>query len=116
MQRSDTDWMVVASDSFRMSGVYWALTALALMDAPARTFRDVDALVAWVLSCYKPEEGSFSPNTLHDGNLLSTLSAVQIMALLGRLDELDHDQIAACALPPPCPPCKYRCGVASTCT
>ena len=81
-----------------MSGVYWALTALATMNEPAESFRDVDELVAWVHSCYKPQEGSFSPNTLHDGNLLSTLSAVQIMALLGRLEELDADKIVNCAL------------------
>jgi hypothetical protein len=82
-----------------MSGVYWALTALSLMNVPASHFCDEDKLVAWVLSCYKPDEGSFAPNTHHDGNMLSTLSAVQIMALLGRLEELDERTIATCAHP-----------------
>ena len=88
----------MASDSFRMSGVYWALTALALMDTPVSASHDESALVAWVHSCYKPERGCFAPNTHHDGNLLSTLSAVQIMALLGRLDELNAAKIGACVL------------------
>lgn len=99
VQKDESDWQIVASDSFRMSGVYWALTALALMDVPLSRAHDVDALAAWVLSCYKPGEGSFAPNVHHDGNLLSTLSAVQIMTLLGKEVQLDADGISACARP-----------------
>ena len=88
---------MVASDSFRMSGVYWAATALALLDTPVASFRDEGALVSWIISCYKPEKGCFAPNTHHDGNLLATLSAVQLMALMGRTAELDADKIASCA-------------------
>ena len=98
MQKDAGDWQVVASDSFRMSGIYWAATALALLDTSISAFRDEDALVEWILSCYKPDKGCFAPNTHHDGNLLATLSAVQLMALMGRTDELDAEKIAACAL------------------
>lgn len=97
MQKDDGDWQVVASDSFRMSGVYWAATALALLDTSISAFRDEVALVEWILSCYKPDKGCFAPNTHHDGNMLATLSAVQLMALMGRTDALDAEKIAACA-------------------
>jgi prenyltransferase beta subunit len=97
VQKDAKDWQVVASDSFRMSGVYWAATALALMDTPVAAFRNENALVEWILSCYKPSKGCFAPNTHHDGNLLATLSAVQLMALMGRIQELNAEKIASCA-------------------
>jgi hypothetical protein len=99
MQKDDNDWQIVASDPFRMSGVYWALTVLALMGSPLSQFQNEQQIVNWVLACYKESEGSFSPNTYHDGNLLSTLSAVQIFALLGHLDKLDRSKIASCVQP-----------------
>jgi prenyltransferase beta subunit len=97
MQKDESDWQIVASDPFRMSGVYWALSTLALLGCPLSHFQDEEHLVTWMLACYKEEEGSFAPNIYHDGNLLSTLSAVQIFALLGRVDELNSTKISSCA-------------------
>lgn len=84
------------SDHFRMSGVYWALTALSLLPGqPISKFMAEDDLVAWMMTCKKPD-GSFGHNEHHDGCLLATLSAVQIMVLLGRSSDLDADAIGAC--------------------
>lgn len=97
MQKTSKDWEYVYSDHFRMSGVYWALTALALLPGqPISSFMAEDDVVAWVTTC-KKQDGSFGHNEYHDGCLLATLSAVQIMVLLGRSSDLDADGIAACA-------------------
>lgn len=79
-----------------MSGIYWSLTALELLGARVDDFMPEDELVAWVLDC-RNADGSFSPCPGHDGNLLSTLSAVQILAILGRLRDVAADEIAGCA-------------------
>lgn len=98
MQKTSKDWEYVYSDHFRMSGVYWALTALALLPGqPVSKFMAEDDLVAWIMSC-KKEDGSFGHNEYHDGCLLATLSAVQIMVLLGRVSDLDADGIAGCTI------------------
>lgn len=82
-----------------MNGVYWALTALALL--PGNRISDFMAeedIVAWVESC-KKTDGSYGHNVHHDGCLLATLSAVQILVLLRRTDCVDADAVASCTLP-----------------
>jgi prenyltransferase beta subunit len=79
-----------------MSGVYWALTALALLPGcPIARFMSENDIVAWISNCKKPD-GSYSHNVHHDGCLLATLSAVQILVLLRREDEVDADAVASC--------------------
>jgi prenyltransferase beta subunit len=100
-QKDETDWEIVASDHFRMSGVYWALAALSLLPgAELDSFLPINDVVTWIETCRKPD-GSYAPNSYHDGCLLSTLSAVQILTLLGRLDAIDKDAVAACKPFPP---------------
>jgi hypothetical protein len=87
----------VFSDHFRMSGVYWALTALSLLPGNRITqFMSEDEIVAWISNC-KKRDGSYSHNVHHDGCLLATLSAVQILVLLRRQEEVDADAVAHCA-------------------
>ena len=84
------------TEHLRMSGVYWSLTALSLLKTP----EEVDALmgltspkgdrssiVDWVLQCHDKRSGGFGGNTGHDGHMLYTLSALQILALADRLDD-----------------------------
>ena len=96
----------VASEHLRLSGVYWGLTACALLRAPADALGDPAALGDWVLSCAvrssSGEDGSgeqhrlgFAPAPGHDAHLLYTLSALQVLALLGRLGDVDADAVAA---------------------
>ncbi|GAA5974739.1 hypothetical protein JCM5350_001272 [Sporobolomyces pararoseus] len=79
------------TEHLRMNGVYWGLTALALM---GRT----DALpkqemIDWVMSCWIPRDGAFAPHPGHDSNIHSTLSAIQILATHDSLNLLDKDKI-----------------------
>jgi geranylgeranyl transferase type-2 subunit beta len=94
-----------------MSGVYWGLTALHLIN---RThMMDSEDIITWVLSCQKPSStttngdneedsgtaivsGGFGGSERHDPHLLYTLSALQILALYDRLDAVNADEIASC--------------------
>lgn len=78
------------TEHLKISGVYWSLTAISLL----RTPQQLDALlqastriVDWVFTCYDDRSGGFGGNTGHDGHLLYTLSALQILALTDRLGD-----------------------------
>lgn len=69
-----------------MNGVYWGYTALHLLGHPdALSGEDV---IRYVLSC-QSDSGGFGPAPGHDAHMLSTVSAVQILATVGALDELE---------------------------
>jgi hypothetical protein len=65
-----------------MSGVYWGLTAMALLDR----LDDMDAprIESFVLACQHPS-GGFGGNVGHDPHLLYTLSAVRSPLARGTL-------------------------------
>lgn len=76
-----------------MSGMYWGLTALYLLDR----LQDLDPqpILDWVLSC-RHDNGGFGGSPRNDPHMLYTLSAVQILALYDRLDLVDADAVAKC--------------------
>ena len=98
-----TSYEGAVTEHLRMSGVYWSLTALSLMKSPTEVDdimgltkakkRDGDdstsrpAIVDWVLQCHDKRSGGFGGNIGHDGHLLYTLSALQILALADRLED-----------------------------
>ncbi|KAL2200058.1 terpenoid cyclases/protein prenyltransferase alpha-alpha toroid [Corynascus similis CBS 632.67] len=74
------------TEHLRLNGLYWGLTALHLLGHP-------DALpraetIDFVLSC-QHESGGFGAAPGHDAHMLSTVSAVQILATVDALDELE---------------------------
>jgi geranylgeranyl transferase type-2 subunit beta len=71
-----------------MNGLYWGLTALHLMGRPEALPRE--ETIKFVLSC-RHEDGGFGAAPRHDAHLLSTVSAVQILATIDALDELDNN-------------------------
>ena len=60
-----------------MSGMYWGLTAMALMGRLGDM--DTGAVAEWVLTCRK-EGGGFGASPRNDPHMLYTLSAVQVRA------------------------------------
>lgn len=84
------------TEHLRMNGVYWGLTALALMghtDALPR-----DDMIAWVMSCWNDQVGGFAPHPEHDPHLHPTLSAIQILATHDSLDLLNKEKVVAYVL------------------
>ena len=71
----------IMTQNIRMSGVYWGLTAMALLGRDLQVEIDADYIFNWLLSCQDPLTGGFGGNTDHDPHILYTLSALQILAL-----------------------------------
>lgn len=80
------------TEFLRMSGVYWGVTALDLMDKLERL--DRDEIVAFVRQCQCGKTGGIRPCDGHDPHILYTLSAVQILCTYDCLEELDTEAIA----------------------
>jgi prenyltransferase beta subunit len=63
-----TSFEYTASQHFRMSGVYWGLTALSLLGKDVNTEMDVSELKVWVMQCQHTSGGysySFLLNNPH---------------------------------------------------
>lgn len=71
----------------RLNGVYWGLTALHLLRHPEGLPRE--ATIDFVISC-QHESGGFGAAPGHDAHMLYTVSAVQILATIDAIDELDQ--------------------------
>ncbi|KAK2964908.1 putative Geranylgeranyl transferase type-2 subunit beta 2 [Blattamonas nauphoetae] len=81
----------VLAEHLKMNGLYWALSALDLLDAlPQDEQRDF--IREFVFSCFN-DDGGFGGAKNHDSHILTTCSAVQISAILGFIHELDKDKI-----------------------
>ncbi|KAF7273427.1 hypothetical protein GWI33_013868 [Rhynchophorus ferrugineus] len=79
------------TDYLRISGMYWALTALDLMNSePAQ---GKDKVVEYIKQCQDPQSGGISACIGHDPHILHTLSAVQILAMYDQLNAIDTDGV-----------------------
>lgn len=76
------------SAHLRMNGLYWGLTALYLLGAPDAL--NHDEIAEFVLSCYDPESGGFGAHPGFDAHILHTLSAVQVLFMVDKLDRLPN--------------------------
>ncbi|CAG9535254.1 unnamed protein product [Cercopithifilaria johnstoni] len=81
----------VTTEYLRVSGIYWCLQAMDIMDCLHEM--DVNEIAVYVKRRQQPN-GGFAPAEQHDDHLLHTLSAVQIMIMLRKLDEIDTDAVA----------------------
>ncbi|KAM4123918.1 hypothetical protein ACJW30_01G194600 [Castanea mollissima] len=73
---SKGDFVSVVMEHLRMSGAYWGLTTLDLLEKLDTV--DVDEVVSWVMKC-QHESKEFGGNIGHDPHILYTLSTVQIL-------------------------------------
>ena len=63
------------TEYLRMSGVYWGLTSMFLMNK--HDMMEKDEIIEFVKSC-QHDNGGFSASHNHDPHLLYTLSAIQV--------------------------------------
>ncbi|MCJ1251578.1 hypothetical protein MMC30_008813 [Trapelia coarctata] len=75
------------TEHLRLNGVYWGLTALYLLRQPRGLSRD--ETVDFVLSC-QHGNGGFGAAPGHDPHMLYTVSAIQILATVDGLDQLER--------------------------
>ncbi|XP_066261649.1 geranylgeranyl transferase type-2 subunit beta [Euwallacea similis] len=79
------------TDYLRVSGMYWGLTALELMNA--QPTQDKESIVTYIKQCQDPQSGGLSACIGHDPHILHTLSGVQILATYDRLDAIDINAV-----------------------
>ncbi|XP_044265255.1 geranylgeranyl transferase type-2 subunit beta [Tribolium madens] len=79
------------TDYLRVSGMYWGLTALELLDRTHSSPQE--EIVTYIKNCQDSETGGISACLGHDPHLLHTLSGVQILAMYDRLDAIDVEAV-----------------------
>ncbi|ENN71963.1 hypothetical protein HUJ04_003028 [Dendroctonus ponderosae] len=79
------------TDYLRLSGMYWGLTALELMNAGVTDTQD--AIVEYIVKCQDPDSGGISACIDHDPHILHTLSGIQILAMFDKLDAIDIEGV-----------------------
>ncbi|KAH0816693.1 hypothetical protein GEV33_006096 [Tenebrio molitor] len=89
--KNDDNFEFGMTDYLRISGMYWGLTALELLNQTHSTSQE--EIVAYVKNCQDPESGGISACFGHDPHLLHTLSAVQILAMYDKLDAIDTEGV-----------------------
>ncbi|KAI0300622.1 rab geranylgeranyltransferase [Multifurca ochricompacta] len=75
----------------RMNAVYWGLTALCVMKH--KDALDAEETIEYVMSCWDDEAGGFGAHPGHDAHILSTLSAVQVLAIHEALARIDVTRV-----------------------
>ncbi|KAJ3343065.1 hypothetical protein HDU93_000235 [Gonapodya sp. JEL0774] len=78
------------TEHLRLSGVYWGLTALAIMGRQKEL--DRDEVITFVKKCWH-RSGGFGGSPDHDPHILYTLSALQVLAILDALDAVDRSAV-----------------------
>ncbi|KAL1866763.1 hypothetical protein VTK73DRAFT_4527 [Phialemonium thermophilum] len=74
------------TEHLRLNGLYWGLASLHFLRHPEALPRD--ETIEFVLSC-QHDNGGFGAAPGHDAHMLYTVSAVQILAMIDALDELE---------------------------
>lgn len=81
------------TDHKRLSGVYWAISSLYLLNRLDELPKE--RILQYVMTCYHADIGAFSGNSDQDPHLLYTLSGIQILAIYDELDRIDVESVVA---------------------
>ncbi|XP_051165948.1 geranylgeranyl transferase type-2 subunit beta [Leptopilina boulardi] len=84
------DYTYCMTEHLRMSGIYWGLTALDLMDQLDRINRE--EVLEFIGKC-QYDCGGIGASINHDPHLLYTLSAIQILCIYDALDVINVDKV-----------------------
>jgi geranylgeranyl transferase type-2 subunit beta len=90
---SKDDYEFCMTEFLRMSGMYWGLTALDLMDKLDSVPKE--EVIAFIQDCFDETTGGFSPAKNHDPHILYTLSAIQILATYDALNTVETDKVVS---------------------
>ena len=87
----------------RLNAIYWAVTTLFLLGKPDAL--PIDDVVAYVFDCWDDEQGAFGSHPGHDAHVHVTLSAIQVLFMYGKLDQLGdkRERIITCSSVEGCP-------------
>ena len=91
--RSHNTYEYGTTDYLRMSGIYWLCTCVDLLHA--LHLIDRDYILDYIQKCHNKASGGYSPSPNHDPHLLYTLSAVQLLVQLDRVDLIDKPSLCS---------------------
>lgn len=80
------------TEHLRMSGMYWGLTALDIMNKLEKNGPELLEILDFIKKC-QSDCGGISACIDHDPHILFTLSAVQILCIYDALDTIDVDKV-----------------------
>lgn len=89
--KDQDDYEYCMTEFLRMSGIYWGVTALDIMNQLERL--DRASIIEFIKRCQCPATGGFAPCEGHDPHILYTLSAVQILCIYDALPEIDCEAV-----------------------
>jgi geranylgeranyl transferase type-2 subunit beta len=89
--RSHNTYEYGVTDYLRMSGIYWLCTCIDLLHS--LKLIDQDYVIDYIQKCHDKNSGGYSPSPNHDPHLLYTLSAVQVLVQLNRIDLIDKQSL-----------------------
>jgi len=80
------------SEHLRMGGVYWGVSAMALLRCHEDDTQRRDDVIDWILKCGDAAcPGGFGPNIGHDADITATHYALLVLSIYGAVDRLDRD-------------------------
>eukprot|EP00927_Polykrikos_kofoidii_P049579 TRINITY_DN43623_c0_g1_i1.p1 TRINITY_DN43623_c0_g1~~TRINITY_DN43623_c0_g1_i1.p1 ORF type:complete len:367 (+),score=66.28 TRINITY_DN43623_c0_g1_i1:73-1101(+) len=83
------------SEHLRMGGLYWGVSAMALLESPLLETRR-HSFVDWILQCVDPRSaGGLGPNAGHDADITATHYALLVLSLYGEVDRLDREAVVS---------------------
>jgi len=85
------DYEYVMSEYLRMSGVYWCLTAMDIVNELDRLNKS--DIIDFVMNSFDEKSGGFGASIGYDPHVLHTLSAVQILTMYKAVDRLDKEKV-----------------------
>lgn len=81
------------TEHMRMGGVYWGVSAMALLRQLGDTTRR-DAIIEWILKCRDSGgSGGFCPNVGHDPDITATHYALLVLSIYGALNRIDTEGV-----------------------
>lgn len=89
--KDQDDYEYCMTEFLRMSGIYWGVTALDIMNQLDRL--DRTSIIDFIRRCQCPVTGGFAPCEGHDPHILYTLSAIQILCIYEALNEIDCEAV-----------------------
>jgi geranylgeranyl transferase type-2 subunit beta len=90
--KESLDYMM--SEHLRMGGVYWGVSAMALLRRHEDDTQRRDEVIDWILKCADAAcPGGFGPNIGHDADITATHYALLVLSIYGAVDRLDRDSL-----------------------
>ncbi|EDR22868.1 geranylgeranyl transferase type-2 subunit beta, putative [Entamoeba dispar SAW760] len=91
-KENENDIESITSSHLKICGIYWGITTLHLLNQV--TEEDKERLSQFCMKCFDEKTGGFGGNIGYDGHIYNTLSAIQVLCILGKRSLIPVEQVA----------------------